>query len=158
VTTNARAKASSLHGNFQASLFCCFLATFAAGCADDGGESPESCVNPDTPIILTVKDVLPEPDSAVPNQDIVHTFTVVDATGTFSELTFGHGNGHTAEIPSPEPMVFSSAAFGTDVVYTFEPVVWTKTGHVELVELGAFSDTERCFILPRPLFSYDVVP
>jgi hypothetical protein len=145
---------SSLLGNLHVPLLLLFTFAFT-GC---GGESPEqaTCENLETPDLLTLRDVTPAEGSTIANEEITHSFTVVGASGTFGSLTFAFGANHDAGVPDPDALKFEPAPSGADMVYTFEPVVWEKAGHVELVETGEYSDSTRCYILPRPLFSYDV--
>ena len=143
---------SSLHGNFHLLLV---LALGAWGCGDEH-EEQVTCENFETPDVLELADVSPAEASSVENQDIVHTFTVLNASGTFREFTFVYGDEHEAGAMDPSTLKFRAMAVDENVVYTFDPVVWEQAGHVQIIEAGEYTDSQRCYILPRPLFSYDV--
>jgi hypothetical protein len=128
----------------------------AGGCgSDEDGQG--RCANPEEPVVLELADLTPARDETVPNREIVHAFTVQNATGTFESFSFTPAEAHTAGTPTPMGLTFKPMGSGEDVIYTFEPVVWATAGHVELVELGEYTDSKLCFILPRPIFAYDVV-
>jgi hypothetical protein len=147
---------SSLHGNFQHAVVS-LLALATAACGDAGAADDENrCANPEEPVVLEVENLMPAYDETVPNQDIVHAFTVPNATGTFTTLSFAYPEAHTAGAPGPMPIGFTPTLDGADVTYTFSPVTWAAAEHVEIVETGEYTDSEICFILPRPLFAYDV--
>jgi hypothetical protein len=133
-------------------LALCFA---VQGCGDDAPEE-STCENLETPDLLNVVDVTPAEGTTVANEEIVHAFTVASASGTFSTLTFAYGTNHDAGAPDPQALKFTPMPSEGSMVYTFDPVVWEQPGHVELIETGEYSDGERCYILPRPLFSYDV--
>lgn len=156
MTSLEHANPSSLHGNFYGiAVFA--LALAAVGCGSDDDDGGQICANPDTPVVLEVTNVVPELDSSVTGP-VTHSFTVVNATGTFKSLAFAFGETHTAGTPDPQTMMFTPTASEANMVYDFQPVEWEKAGHVELVETGEYSDSNGCFILPQPLFSYDVTP
>jgi hypothetical protein len=144
---------SSLLGNFHLVLAICLG---VQGCGESEAPEQTTCENLDAPDLLTLADVTPADGSSVAKQDVVHAFTVVGASAMFSTLTFAYGTNHDAGAPDPLALKFTPMPAGEDMVYTFEPVTWEEAGHVELIETGEYADSKRCYILPRPLFSYDV--
>ncbi|HEY3495055.1 MAG TPA: hypothetical protein VGK73_10235 [Polyangiaceae bacterium] len=145
---------SSLHGNFQIfAVVACALLAAACGSDEDDGV----CPNPDTPAVLEVIDLVPELEASVTGE-VSHSFTVVNATGSFTSLSFTYTEAHGAGSPSPAAFSFEGTPSGANMVYDFEPVTWGNAGRVELVETGEYTDMNGCFVLPRPLFAYEYTP
>jgi hypothetical protein len=77
-------------------------AALALGCGGDdtsaGSTSGGSCADTaTTPTVLTLADVQPAAGASVPNEGIVHGFTVVQAPGLFPSFTFVFNPAHTAK-------------------------------------------------------------
>jgi hypothetical protein len=152
--TNLRGPiSSSLLGNFHLVLAICLG---VQGCGESEAPEQTTCENLEAPDLLSLADVTPAEGSSVANRDVVHAFTVVGASAMFSTLTLAYTTNHDAGAPDPLALKFTPMPAGENIVYSFEPVTWEEAGHVELIETSEYSDGKRCYILPRPLFSYDV--
>jgi hypothetical protein len=56
-------------------------------------------------------------------------------------------------------MSFTATQQGADVRYQAAPVTWSNApSHVELRVAERYQGSGECFVLPDPLFAYDVVP
>jgi hypothetical protein len=126
-----------------------------------GGGGGKNCGTMAAPQILTLKDVQPQSGSSVPNQDVVHAFTIVDAPAQIQSLTLVMPGGkHTAGTPDPTQWSFTVTQMGTDLRYEAGPVTWaTAPGNVYVQVPEKFQAQDGCvYALPDPLFSYSVVP
>lgn len=151
-------------GSLLASLLGASLGLAVAACssADSTGTtstSTKSCGTLASPEVLGIKDVVPASGSLVPNESIVHGFTVVAAPGLFQTLKLGYLAGkHTAGEADPSAWSFSATTSGKDVRYEATGVKWTKApGHVAIGAVERFQTTDGCvYSLPEPLFEYDI--
>lgn len=138
------------------------LAVAACSSADSTGSpatSTKSCGTLTSPEALSVKDVVPASGSLVPNESIVHGFTVVAAPGLFQTLKLGYLAGkHTAGDADPAAWSFTATTSGRDVRYQAVGVKWAKApGHVAIGAVERFQTTDGCvYSLPEPLFEYDI--
>jgi hypothetical protein len=109
--------------------------------------------------MLTLKDVTPAAGSTVPDADIVHGFTVVNAPGLFKSVQLSPIAGkHTAGDSVPSSWTFTASQSGKDIRYEAAGVKWTHVpGHVAIEISERFQTADGCIYgLPSPLFDYDV--
>ncbi|MBW2524412.1 MAG: hypothetical protein JRI23_09565, partial [Deltaproteobacteria bacterium] len=132
------------------------------GCSDDedggsGGQGP-TCGTMDSPQTVVLADVQPAAGSSVPNQDIVHAFTVIDSPGTFESFTFVLGMLHTAGSPVSGGFQFTITQEGANHRYVAQPIAWSDApGNVHMVVQERYEAADGCFYaLPAPLFEYGV--
>jgi hypothetical protein len=153
------------HGSLVAvalgAAFGLFLAACSSSSSASGGTTtaPAGCGTEDAPETLTLKDVTPAKGSAVPDQDIVHGFTVVSAPGLFKTLNLQYlAPAHTAGEADPSAWQWTAAAQGSDVRYEALGVRWKNApGHVSVGSSVKFKTSNGCvYALPTPLFDYDV--
>ncbi len=125
-------------------------------CACSGTSSEDHCSGINDPTVLTLVNVVPALGDSVPNQDIVHSFSIADDI-VFSDIALAYLETHTAGTPGPAlKFSYEIAAATTD--FTSSPVVWTSApGHVELEAPIIYQTPDGCaYELPSPLFAYDV--
>jgi hypothetical protein len=106
--------------------------------------------------VLTLSDVTPALGASVPNQAIVHSFSVLDDIA-FEDIALSYPAAHTAGDPEPDiAFTYTITAESTD--FAAAPVVWSHApGHVEIDAPVVYQTTDGCaYTLPSPLFSYDV--
>lgn len=154
------------------SLVCASVTILSvlAGCGGGGGNTStgtggtgggSGCGTLMAPDVLTLKDVQPAKGSTVENHDIVHAFTLENATGLIQSLTLVFPGGkHTAGAPDPTAWSFTVTQMGADMRYVADPVTWqTAPGDVYIQVPEAFQDMQGCvFKLPDPVFSYSITP
>jgi hypothetical protein len=135
---------------------CLVLAAALVGCAGDDDDETPACPGISSPALLELADVTPAPGSTLPNEDIVHAFTVTTPVA-FDSIAFALSAAHTAGNPTPG-FTFSLMLEGSGVVYTAEPLTWeTAPAHVEFYSPVVYQTPDGCgYKLPSPLFSYDV--
>ena len=126
-----------------------------SACGGDQGAG--SCAAGDDPIVLTIADPVPEPDSIVANAAIVHSFTIVDAPGIFQTFSLLAGPDHTAGVLTSTPRVLGKAS-DHDLHYTMDPAEWTVApGHVQFGFAGRYEGPDGCqYEFPATVFEYDV--
>ena len=137
-------------------LLCALGATLACGCL--GQSDQNTCAGVNDPTVLTLSDVTPALGAVVPNDSIVHSFSVLNDIA-FEDIALSDLATHTAGNPDPAiEFTYTIAAESTD--FTSPPVVWSRApGHVELEAPVIYQTTDGCaYALPSPLFSYDVEP
>ena len=141
------------------------LLAFGLAACGGGGNSPDSgastdayCGTSTNPGMLTLTGLSPALGSSVPNQHIVHGFTVVNAPAVFTNFTLAPGASHTAGQPTPDSLKLQMTPVGSDLVYQLTIASWAHTpGHVELVASNGYATSKGCvWEFPTPLFSYDV--
>jgi hypothetical protein len=133
-----------------------FLATLG-GCGDS--DQSDGCGTESNPTVLTVADRIPAIDASVANGNILHSFTVKEAPITFSSITLGLlAPKHTAGDATPSSLTWTAASSGKDLVWSTTVESWSTTpGHVEMVPAKGWKSDSGCYyVLPSPLFSYDV--
>jgi len=154
------------------SLFFVTVVSAMAGCGGGGGGaggagggagggSGKTCGTISAPDLLTLADVQPAAGSTVPNQDITHAFTIVNAPALIQSITLVMPAGkHTAGNPDPTAWSFTVMPSGADARYVADPVKWTTApGDVYVQVPERFQTPDGCvFALPDPVFSYSVVP
>lgn len=145
--------------------FIAAAAVLAVGCGGDddtgaGSTSGGSCADAaTTPTVLQLADVQPAAGASVPNEGIVHAFTVVQAPGLFQSFTFVFNPAHTANTSDPVTMSFTVTQQGADIRYQAAPVSWAEApSRVDLRVAERYQGDGACYVLPDPLFAYDVVP
>ena len=137
-------------------LTALFLASATTGCA--GPADPPGCGGIDAPALLDVSDLTPALGASVPNDTIVHSFTVSGPVG-FEDIALVYPDAHTAGQPSTA-LAFSYTPLGDGAAYAADPVTWeTAPAHVEIDAPVVYESDDGCgYALPTPLFSYDVTP
>jgi len=128
----------------------------AADAAVDADGGP--CGTHMEPGILKLANLVPAMGASVVNQTIVHSFTVVNAPGDFTNFDLRYGPSHTAGVPTPNGPRFQTTISGSDVAYQLTATSWSLApGHVEWVASGGFDTSKGCtWNFPSPLFSYDI--
>jgi len=143
------------------------LSFLAVGCGDDdadgddgSGGSQSSCGTAASPDVLTLTAVAPAAGATVPANGVVHTFTIVDTPGTFSQFTFAFDASHTAGTPDPPSFQLLATPEGDDLRFVANPVTWSNapgTVHLDVQDVYEFPD--GCvYAFPSPLFDYQVEP
>jgi hypothetical protein len=124
---------------------------FVAGCSSSS--ESVNCGGIGMPTELHV-DVTPALGASVPNNKIVHTFTVLDPIG-FDSQAIGYSSSHTAGDPDPA-LVFSLPDANNTL--TAAAVTWEYApAHVEFEFPIVYQTPDGCgYQLPSPLFSYDI--
>src|SRR5262245_44850885 len=100
----------------QIALWTGLLVATTVACSDkaeDDDDAAPNCGTLTNPDIVQLRDVQPAPGSSVPNQEIVHAFTVVNAPGLFNQFTFAQQSAHTAGSASPMALDFTYSQEGT---------------------------------------------
>jgi hypothetical protein len=141
--------------NFSLHTLLGVFGVFGA-CACSGTSNQDTCGGINDPTELTLVNVVPALGDSVPNQDIVHSFSITDDIA-FSDIALAYLETHTAGTSNPAiQFTYTIAAETTDL--TSAPVVWTSApGHVELEAPIIYQTSDGCaYKLPSPLFSYDV--
>lgn len=127
-------------------------------CGDEKEGDNGGCGTAQNPTPISVKDILPEAGSTVPNQDIQHEFTVVNPPGVLSNLNFTPGAAHTAGGRDPASVSYQSTVNGNEYTYTSIAFSWENAPAViDLPHTGVFLDANSCvYSIPNLVFSYDV--
>jgi hypothetical protein len=112
------------------------------------------------PGVLTLTSLVPALGSTVPNQTIVHGFTVVGAPAVFTNFDLKFRPSHTAGLSVPADPQFQVTQSENNVIYQLTIDSWSRApGHVELVANGWYDTAQNCtWVFPSPLFSYDLSP
>jgi hypothetical protein len=116
-----------------------------------------NCASVNAPAELHLTNVAPALGSSVPNDAVVHTFSVQDNVA-FEDIALAYLPAHTAGDPDPA-LTFNYKVSADTVDYTAtDPVTWqTAPGHVEIEAPVIYQTPDGCaYQLPTPLFSYDV--
>ena len=131
------------------------LGLFGA-CACSGTSSQDDCPGINDPTVLTLVNVNPALGDSVPNEAIVHSFSITDDIA-FSDIALAYLETHTAGTPDPA-IEFTYTISTTTTDLTSAPIVWSNApGHVELEAPIVYQTPDGCaYTLPSPLFSYDV--
>jgi hypothetical protein len=132
-----------------------FLTVFGAGACSEK-TTQDDCAGINNPTVLTLVNLAPAIGDSVPNQAIVHSFSITDDI-VFSDIALAYLETHTAGTPDPA-LQFTYTIAETTTDLTSPPVVWTSApGHVELEAPIVYQTPDGCaYALPSPLFSYDV--
>ncbi len=125
-----------------------------AGCS--GSSSDIVCGGVGAPTELHVGNVTPELGSTVVNDDIVHSFSVLDDIA-FDDMALTLAPAHTAGASDPA-LSFEYEISTTTTDYTAAAVTWeTAPAHVELNSDAIYQTPDGCaYRLPTPLFAYDL--
>jgi hypothetical protein len=134
--------------------FLVALAPCLVGCSDD--PSGPTCAGISSPVVLELAELTPALGATVPNDGIVHSFTVTGEIA-FTSIAFAYSKAHSAGDANPR-LEFSYSQEDGGVAYTAEPTRWENApGHVEMAVPVVYETSEGCgYRLPLPLFSYDV--
>jgi|GEM_PF-1327517 len=135
-----------------------------AGCGDDGGGPSGTasdggmCGTLASPGILQVKDLVPSLGATLPNQAIVHSFTVANAPAIYTNFGLDYGSSHTAGGPRPAHPSFQVTRKDADLLYRLTLDSWSYApAHVEILVPSGFTTPKGCWWqFPSPLFSYDI--
>jgi hypothetical protein len=93
----------------------------------------------------------------VPNQAIVHSFTVEYPAAEFTNFEFAYGPSHTAYLPTPSHPKFRVTQTDSGLHYELVVDKWAQApAHVEISADRAYSANNCWWQLPSPLFAYDV--
>lgn len=138
----------------QLPLLAALELLFLAGCS--GSSSDIVCGGVGAPTELHVGNVTPELGSTVVNDDIVHSFSVLDDIA-FDDMALTLAPAHTAGASDPA-LSFAYKISATTTDYTAAAVTWeTAPGHVELNSNAIYQTPDGCaYRLPTPLFAYDL--
>jgi hypothetical protein len=136
------------------SLHTLLAALGALACSGTSHSDPCGGIN--DPTVLTLVNVSPALGASVPNEAIVHSFSITDDI-VFSDIAFDYLESHTAGTPAPA-LTFSYTIGAETTDLTSTAVVWSNVpGHVELEAPIVYQTPDACaYKLPSPLFSYDV--
>src|SRR5262249_8299950 len=94
-----------------------------AACACSGSTTQGYCPGITNPTVLTLDDVTPAAGASVPNEAIVHSFSVLNDIA-FEDIALGSLPSHTAGIPTPAiTFTYTITAESTD--FASAPVVWS---------------------------------
>ncbi len=135
------------------------LVACGGGDDDDDSSATGNCGTAANPIILELQDVAPAAGSSVPNDAIVHRYTVVGVSATF-DPDLQVPSTHTAGQPMPSPFIIQPTVVGDGMVtYEFEPISWTTApSHVTIQDTSVYQTSDGCiYAFPQPIFDYDVV-
>lgn len=138
-------------------LLCACGAFVACACSSTSDEV--FCGGVTNPTVLTLDSVTPALGATVPNDEIVHSFSVLNDI-VFQDIALEELPSHTAGDPSSAiTFGYTVAAESTDLAAA-DPVDWSYApGHVELDAPIIYQTDDGCaYKLPSPLFSYDVTP
>jgi len=132
-----------------------------AACGSSDSSVPDSsvCGTHSEAGVLTLINIVPAKGASVPNRNIIHSFTVVNAPGDFHDyLDLIYGDGHTAGVSTPPDPTFQATISGSDVKYQMLIDGWNNApGHVVLVARGGYDTSKGCtWVFPSPLFEYDI--
>ena len=135
-------------------LLAAFELLLLAGCS--GSSSDVVCGGVGAPAELHLGNVTPELGSTVVNDDIVHSFSVLDDIA-FDDMALTLAPAHTAGASDPA-LSFAYKISATTTDYTAAAVSWeTAPGHVELNSDAIYQTPDGCaYRLPTPLFAYDL--
>ena len=124
------------------------------GCSDDA-DLP-ICAGVSNPAVMELADLQPALGESVPNEAIVHSFTVTGDVA-FTSIAFAYSTLHDAGKASPA-LELTYSKEDTGVVYASEPTSWENApGHIEIAVPVVYETPAGCaYTLPVPLFSYDV--
>jgi hypothetical protein len=114
------------------------------------------CGGINQPTTITLSNLTPALGDSVPNDAIVHSFSVVDDF-QFGDVVLDYPDAHTAGTANPALVFgYNVAEYTTD--YTAAAVTWENApAHVEIDNLLVYQTPDGCaYRLPSPLFSYDV--
>ena len=131
------------------------LAFVLAGCgSDDPPPDLPKCGTLENPDRLELTNVQPAPGSSVPNQNIVHRFTIVGSVGV-EQLALSFSSAHTAGDPT-SPIVWSRVTGSLD--YEAPALSWSNApAKVELESTANYQTPDGCvYAFETPVFSYDV--
>jgi hypothetical protein len=124
------------------------------GCSDEPDDP--ICQGVSNPAVIELTELEPALGESVPNEAIVHSFTVTGEVA-FTSIVFAYSKLHDAGKASPAlELTYSNE--GSGVVYTSEPTSWENApGHIEMAVPVVYETAAGCaYTLPVPLFSYDV--
>jgi hypothetical protein len=137
-------------------LFAC--APSLLGCSDepDAQSDVPICAGLSNPAVIELTELEPALGASVPNEAIVHSFTITGDVA-FTSIAFAYSKLHDAGDARPAlELTYSNEASG--VVYTSGPTSWENApSHVEMAVPLVYETAAGCaYTLPVPLFSYDV--
>ena len=147
--------------------FAC-LTLILVACSDDeqtdddgtsgGGSGGATCGTATNPTLFEVGYVTPAAGSSVPNENVIHGFTIKNAPASITMFTLAFGAEHTAGYPDPMQVFFTIMPMGADLRYEAMPMIWEHApGEVELNIAETFKTPDECFYaFPSPLFRYSL--
>lgn len=124
-----------------------------------GTNDPQAdCPSVSAPGELTLASLSPALGAELPNQSIVHEFSLPNGL-LIDSIALSYPAEHSAGAPNPE-LQFSYSVGDSTTQYTADPVEWERApGHVEIeAPLVYQTDVGCAYRLPSPLFSYDITP
>jgi hypothetical protein len=125
------------------------------GCGDDdSNDNLPNCGTIQNPDLLELADVEPAAGSSVPNQNIVHRFTIVGSVGV-EQPALGFSPVHTAGEPAP---AFAWSRLAGSLQYTSNGVTWANApATVEIESAAKYQAPDGCvYAFPTPMFAYEI--
>jgi hypothetical protein len=141
-------------------IYALALSALLVGCDDSDSSVADAavCGTHSNPGILTLSNLAPALGASVPNRNIVHRFTVVNAPGDYYDFDLVYGDRHTAGVATPQDPRFQTSIAGSDVKYELVIDGWSNApAHVVLNAGGSYDTSKGCaWVFPSPLFEYDI--
>jgi hypothetical protein len=141
-------------------IYALALSALFLGCGSSDSSVADAavCGTHSNPGILTLSSLSPAPGASVPNRNIVHRFTVVNAPGEYPDFGLVYGDGHTAGVSTPDDPRFETTRTANDIKYQLVIDGWSNApAHVVLNAGGSYDTSKGCtWVFPSPLFEYDV--